>query len=237
MVPLTLLVAAGCSSQIEEPTAPESLPTSSSPTSDAIHSEDRPAYQSEAFRQYWYGGVAELTGYHLEQSRYGEIHEGEAVLVYVTEPFSASKQVKLDEPGRAEADKVSVLKLNFSKKFLTGIYPYSLMSSIFTPVQRDQYPHSLKVTTTSQEWCGHTFMQLNRREAGYAAQLYSYFESEGDRSTTVPDVLLEDELWTQLRLDPSAIPTGELRLLPSSMYLRLSHQPMEPQLYPAACGL
>lgn len=179
------------------------------------------------FGDYWYRGKAELTGYALQQSRYGEIHEGEAVLVFVTEPFSARKQVKLDQPGQAGEDKVSVLKLNYTKKFLTGIYPYSLMTSVFTPVQLEKHPQTLKLTTTSQEWCGHTFMQLNWTQGqNYDAQLFSYFESEGDVQKTVSAPLLEDELWTRLRLDPQSIPTGEVEMMPASMYLRLMHRPM-----------
>ena len=37
------------------------------------------------FNDYWYRGEAELNSYTLEQARYGEIHKGEAVLVFVTE--------------------------------------------------------------------------------------------------------------------------------------------------------
>ena len=73
------------------------------------------------FRQYWYQGKAELTRYNLEQARYGEIHKGESVLIFVTEPFLTDKQVKQERPQSGPA--VSVLKLNLTKKFFTGIYP------------------------------------------------------------------------------------------------------------------
>ena len=77
------------------------------------------------FGSYWFQGKAELTSYDLEQARYGELHKGEAVLIFVTEDFSRRKQVKLDDPAKAPADdKQPVLKLNFEKKFLSGIYPY-----------------------------------------------------------------------------------------------------------------
>ncbi|NJL73798.1 MAG: hypothetical protein HC892_00945 [Saprospiraceae bacterium] len=103
-------------------------------------------YSSEAdpFEEYWYKGLAEVNSYDLQQSRYGEMRQGEAVLVFVTEPFSASKQVKLDDPERAGNDNVSVLKTNAIRKFNTGIYDYSMMTSVFTPVQLDQFPSTLK---------------------------------------------------------------------------------------------
>jgi len=194
------------------------------PSSSGRSTSSAPVYQSKAFGDYWYSNQAELTGYTLSQSRYGEIHQGDAVLVFVTEPFSEKQQVKLDNPKAAGEDKVNVLKLNYTKKFLTGIYPYSLMTSVFTPVAVHERPYSLKVSTTSQEWCGHTFTQLNWQGPGYRVQGYSYFESEGDVETSVQPALLEDELWTRLRLDPASIPTGQVSLLPSTMYLRLLHR-------------
>lgn len=181
------------------------------------------------FNSYWYAGEAEITSYELKQARYGEIHEGEAVLVFVTEPFSRSKQVKLDDWRNETPDNVSVLKLNMTKKFLTGIYPYSMMSSIFKPVSYDKHPNLLKVTTSSQEWCGHTFMQLNLREDDYRLRGFSYFESEGDVDVAVPNALLEDEIWTQIRLNPGGLPTGKIKILPGTFYLRLRHQESKPQ--------
>ena len=52
------------------------------------------------------------------------------VLIFVTEDFSASKQVKLDRPEKVPSDAVKVLKLNATRKFNTGIYPYSILSII-----------------------------------------------------------------------------------------------------------
>ncbi len=182
------------------------------------------------FNDYWYAGDAEITSYKLEQARYGEIHSGEAVLVFVTEPFSRSKQVKLDDWRDAGEDNVSVMKLNMTKKFLTGIYPYSMMMSTFTPVSYDQYLDPFKVTTSSQEWCGHTWMQLNLDDENYRLRGFSYFESEGDVDVTVPNVLLEDELWTRLKFGPGNLPTGEIEIFPSTFYLRLRHHESKPQM-------
>lgn len=181
------------------------------------------------FNAYWYAGEAEISSYQLEQARYGETHKGEAVLVFVTEPFSRSKQVKLDDWRDTSEDNVSVLKLNTTKKFLTGIYPYSMMSSTFKPVSYDRYPKMLKVTTSSQEWCGHTFMQLNLKDDKYDLKGFSYFESEGDVEKKVPESLLEDEIWTMIRLNPGGLPQGKVKLLPGTFYLRLRHQEAKPQ--------
>ncbi len=172
---------------------------------------------------YWYQGKAELSSYMLEQARYGEVHPGEAVLIFVTEDFSRKKHVKLDRPASAD-DRVPVLKLNFTKKFNTGIYPYSMMSSVFTPMDSfEADPATLKVTTSSQEWCGHTFTQLNRTTDGYHVTELSYFEAEGDQRIELEGAIPEDGLWNHIRVAPLSLPTGRTRLIPGTMYQRLSH--------------
>ena len=182
---------------------------------------------NEQFGDYWYQGKAELTSYDLEQVRYGQKREGEAVLIFVTEDFSKSKQVKLDNPKKAGDDAEKVLKLNFTKKFNTGIYPYSIMTSIFSPVYPENDLHARKITTSVQEWCGHVFMQLNNTGTDYDLLARSYFESEGDVEMNLNKIWLEDELWTLLRLDPNQIPEGEIKLFPSTQYLRLKHKELK----------
>lgn len=179
------------------------------------------------FASYWYQRKAEITSYRLEQARYGEMHNGEAVLIFVTEDFSKTKQVKSDNPESAKNDAVNVLKMNMTKKFNTGIYPYSMMLSVFTPVQFNKYSSTLKTTASSQEWCGHTFTQLNLEEENYRAVLHSYFEKEGEQAITFPKVLLEDELWTTLRISPEKIPHGEMSMLPGFLSQRLLHTEMK----------
>ncbi len=183
--------------------------------------------KNDQFNAYWYSGKAELNSYELEQSRYGEIRNGEVVLVFVTEPFSLSKQVKLDYPQKAEKDKVSVMKLNHIRKFKTGIYDYSIMNSIFTPIDAQNHPNTLKLNTSIQEWCGHTFTQLNLEENSYHYKQLSYFESEGDTETTIAKGLLEDELFTRIRLNEGKLPLGEIDLIFSVLYSRSSHQKLQ----------
>ncbi|MFT7421050.1 MAG: hypothetical protein ACI9QN_001976, partial [Arcticibacterium sp.] len=120
----------------------------------AVKSHD----MNPAEKAYWYAGDAEITSYSLEQARYGEMHEGKAVLIFVTEPFSKKSWTKADNPKSKD---LPALKLNFTKEFSTGIYPYSLMTSTFYPV--DGSSGSLKISSSSQEWCGHTFRELKNK--------------------------------------------------------------------------
>jgi len=182
---------------------------------------------NEAFNNYWYAGKAELNSYDLQQSRYGELREGEVVLIFVTEPFSQSKQVKLDNPKAAKDDMVSVMKLNKSIKFKTGIYDYSIFSSTFSPIEIEKYPYVLKSTTSMQEWCGNSFTQLNLEKNKYILQEFSYFESEGDRERQLNAAQLEDGLFTRIRLDKGQLPEGEIMLIPSTLYNRFTHKNLE----------
>jgi hypothetical protein len=177
------------------------------------------------FNAYWYAGKAELCRYELDQGRYGEMRKGNAVLVFVTEPFSKKKQVKLDNPEANPSDVSNVLKLNFSKKFDTGIYPYSILTSSFTPV--DGSDKTLKVSCSVQEWCGHAFAQINKEKDGYRSNYFSYFESEGDQSDKISNAISEDGLWQTIRIDPTQLPLGKVAMIPSLAYLRLAHQPMK----------
>jgi len=180
------------------------------------------------FNEYWYAGKAEISSYKLDQARYGEMRKGDAVLIFVTEPFSKKKQVKLDYPSKAGDDKQTVMKLNFTKKFNTGIYPYSMMLSTFTPVDRYNYPNTVKTTMSSQEWCGQVYTQLNLDKNNYDIQSFSYFESEGDQEYSIDKVLLEDEIWNIIRLDYKSLPEGDITLLPGVFATRLKHDELKP---------
>lgn len=216
LVPLLLVGSFGCSAGESEGTNGTGSVATESDTAST------PYLGSEEFVSYWYAGVAELGRYELEQARYGEMHQGDAVLIFVTEDFLADAQVKLEsEPAGRPAP--SVLKLNMTKTFLTGVYPYSMMMSVFTPVDRASWPATLKVTTSSQEWCGHTFTQLNRLADAWRVRQFSYFEKEGDVDREVEADFLEDEVWTRLRIDPASLPLGEVTVLPGTLTARLRH--------------
>lgn len=176
---------------------------------------------SEAFKKYWYAGDAEITSYKLEQARYGEVREGKAVLIYVTESFVKEKQVKAD---RNSPDNIPVLKLNSTKKYLTGIYPYSIMNSSFYPIYDNQ--HAVKVSFSAQEWCGHVFAQLNNKEH-FEIQSNSYFESEGDTHISLDKAILENELWNKIRINPEGLPVGNLKIIPSLEHIRMSHKELK----------
>ncbi len=192
----------------------------------SIKSQSSIAPPTQQFNTQWNAGKAELSSYDLQQARYGEIRNGEAVLIFVAEDLSKDKLVKLDDPDKAK-DKIRVLKLNMTKKFLTGVYPYSMMLSVFTPVSKNGKEKTLKVNCSSQEWCGHTFSQLSLKGTGYNWQLHSYFEKEGEEEKKLDDAISEDELWNQIRINPANLPQGKITMIPGLLWQRLSHSEMK----------
>ncbi len=179
------------------------------------------------FGNYWYQGKAEVSTYNLVQERYGQLRNGYVVNIYVTEDVSKSKQVKLDNPDKSPNDKITVLKLNQIKRFETGVYDYSIMSSIFTPIELNQYPNTIKSTLTIQDWCGQTFAQSNLKGNNIQIKSMSYFEREGDSDIKINKTLTEDELWTRIRINPSSIPLGKTSILPTLLYNRFKHTPFK----------
>jgi hypothetical protein len=172
---------------------------------------------SSESRNYWYNGQAEISSYALSQARYGELRQGTAVLLYVTETFSEKSFTKADNPSNND---IPVLKLNFMKNFKTGIYPYSVMTSTFLPMKGG---NSLKATSSMQEWCGHIFFEL-KNTADYEVSLHSYFEGESFEDLKVKKVLLEDDVWTMIRLNPENLPTGKMNVIPAFSIMRFLHK-------------
>ena len=128
---------------------------------------------AEDFDSYWRDGKAELDGYHLKVSRYGEPRTGQGVMVFVTEPFSRSKFVKLDNPTANPSDLVDVLKLNMVRDFQTGIYDYNTMVSVFSDVSDFK---QVKIRFSSAEWCGNVYEELLFTKKRMEEKYFSYFE-------------------------------------------------------------
>ena len=183
------------------------------------------SYTAEQFRQYWYDMGAEISRFSLNQARYGEMHAGDAVMVFVTERMNPAIQIKADNPGPAD---IPVLKLNYARNFFTGIYPYSILTSVFAPVDADKSPLPLKISSSTQEWCGHVYTQMNLKGGQYKVTEHSYFEKEGDREFKVEEGVSEDAIWTMIRIAPNRLPQGEFRMIPGTVYARLLHRPLQP---------
>ena len=195
----------------------------------------RPAARaSDAFNARWSDGRAELSGYRATVNRYGELRPAELMLLYVTEPMSRRAWIKDD--AAAGDDRVGVIKLNASLKFQTGVYPYSVLTSVFSPVDRWRAEAfaPVKITLSVQEWCGHVFHAVWPGEDRFTAHILSYFASEGEsreETVTPAGALYEDALLIQLReLDGPFANGRDWRgaLVPSLWNARRAHRPLRP---------
>jgi hypothetical protein len=191
------------------------------------------AFADDGFWRYWSDGKAELDGYALTQPRYGQLRNGTAVMVFVTEDFSDSLRVKADPGKHPDSDIIKVLKLNFIRDFQTGIYDYNIMTSTFVGTE---FPVAapwplVKVSFSSQEWCGNVYMQWIPRGDRMLGTLHSYFDGEADASPSLPlpkDGVFEDALPILVRgLRGDWLAPGQSRTLPflrSTLRARLSHK-------------
>jgi len=188
---------------------------------------------SSAFWEHWGDGRAELSSYRMRTVHYGEPREGELVLIYVTEPHDRRTWIKDDDAS--ERHRVEVLKLNASQKFLTGIYPYSVMTSVFSPVADwgGARFRPTKITMSSQEWCGNYHQQVWPGRGEVRSLNLSYFAGEGEQISekeTPEGALYEDALLIQLReLDGPFAEGGDWEgwLVPSLWDQRRGHGALE----------
>ncbi len=68
-----------------------------------------------------------------------------------------------------------------------------------------------------QRWADHT--HLKNAETAPSPSPHA------DRTQDLDGAVTEDELWTTICLDPWSLPAGEVKLVPGTMFLRLSHRP------------
>lgn len=180
------------------------------------------------FAQHWYDGLAEVNRYALTQLRYGAHRQGEAVLIFVTETHDPNTHVKYNVP---KSPTQPVLKLNHYRRFATGMYPYTMMTSVFTPVGAASSIVPTRIAHSMQEWCGQVYMLLDRwDETSFDLTVHSYFEGESAK-TTLPAAITEDGLLNGIRINPTEFPTGTQKVIPPMHYLRFTHQPIA--AYPA----
>ena len=65
-------------------------------------------------------------------------------------------------------------------------------------------------------------MELKNREQ-FEVAINSYFEGESKADLKLDKALLEDDLWSMIRLQPDNLPQGEFQAIPGFFYLRLKH--------------
>ncbi len=203
------------------------------PLSESAAADPEATLAMGEFWQHWGDGKAEIAAYDLQHPRYGELRKGLAISIFVTENFSISKGVKTERPHQGSADVVPVVKLNLVEDFSTGVYDYNLMTSVFSSLEPSASRAAgapVKISFSSQEWCGHVYQQFRFGESTISSDSHSYFEGEEDAKTsfTYPkNGIAEDTLWHWARgFSAPFMSPGEQHkapLLSSLKTLRLKH--------------
>jgi hypothetical protein len=222
--PCILVVALACtllSSCVSTPAVPQ--PAAHNP------------YDAKFWRE-WGDGFAEISTYQLAMPRYGEMRDGESILIFVTETFSERQRVKSDPGRNPKADEFPVMKLNWQRNFQTGIYDYSEMLSSFlglAPAGGRTAGTLAKATFSRQEWCGHMFAQALFDPSRIRTSGASYFDGDSDLSQTLetrPNAMPEDALLFWARgMAPPFLQPGESQDVPFLTGLRSArdaHQPL-----------
>ncbi len=194
--------------------------------------------RKDRFTQVWHQGDAEISTYRIDEMRYGESHRGVRIMIYVVEPMCFKSHlcpydyIKPDNSAHRHKS-IQVMKLNDLRKFATGIYGYSAMTSAFSTIEAKKgVPRmaTMKVAFTAQEWCGTVYERMLRKKKTYTGMLHSYFESEGETRYSLTHnekVEAEDNLWILIReLRGGLLAPGEskkMRIIPSKWSRRKTH--------------
>ena len=180
-----------------------------------------PIRYDAAFWETWGDGFAEVSTYDLRIPRYGEMREGESILIFVSETMSERQRLKADPGKNPKADEFSVMKMNWQRNFQTGIYDYSEMLSAFlglAPMAGRPAGTLAKLSWSRQEWCGHMFQEALFDAGRIRARGMSYFDGEADLAQILdnqPGGLAEDSLlfWARQMAHPFLKP-GESKSVP-----------------------
>jgi hypothetical protein len=172
----------------------------------------------------WDDGRAEYSLYEGTIERYGSRRPLAARLIVVKEDMDIGQRVK-SEAGPVAGRTKTVLKQNYSHDFTTGTYDYHQASSTFLDRATGRLE---KLTTSSIEGCGLTFVSVRGDTKGVGRVSHSYWDGEADREevkscSDCPMVLLADALplWLR-RLDLARPQSFLVTLLPSQLSNRVA---------------
>ncbi|MGH9869479.1 MAG: hypothetical protein ACREAA_15105 [Candidatus Polarisedimenticolia bacterium] len=142
----------------------------------------------------WDDGRAEVARYEATRVVYGEPRRFETVMITVKEDLDARTAVKADPPYEGR-DLIGVLKINILSTIPAGNYDYRYMTSVF--VRREDPLTLVKLTSSSQEWCGTTFKEVVAWDGPPRLVHHSYWDGQADGTRPLPvgrEALLEEQL-------------------------------------------
>jgi hypothetical protein len=163
------------------------------------------------FQKYWKTKGIETTKFILTQD---SSTIGEATLSYTLKDFGK------DQPNGA----ISSLSSNFSQKIVQENYNYSENSTTITPLNTPLYAHALSIVSSSQSNDGTDFLSFQPEPKSYLFVGRNSVESEKEIRKITEKGNLEDEIWAKIRMNPDALPQGEIEMIPSLGYWNKVHK-------------
>jgi hypothetical protein len=76
------------------------------------------------------------------------------------------------------------------------------MTSIFAPVDVQNYPLPLKISSSTQEWCGHAYTQMNLNEKDFPHRIQQWHETYKGRIGTGAKVFTTRAIRTHTIMEP-----------------------------------
>lgn len=163
------------------------------------------------FQKYWKTQDIESTKFILKQD---SLIIGEATLSYNL------KELGKDQPNGA----ILSLSSNFSQKIIQENYNYSESSTAITPLNTPLYPHALSIVSSSQSNEGTDFLSFQPEPKSYLFVGRNSVEPEKEIRKITEKGNLEDEIWAKIRMNPDALPQGEIEMIPSLGYWNKIHE-------------
>lgn len=164
----------------------------------------RPALNEQTI---WDDGLGEISYYRAKKPIYGKQREYIRVHMLNREWFSPSAGTKTENPDAP--DRTPIFKLNIMHEVPTENYNYRYMTTLFS--ERGSL-RPLKLTSSSQEWCGITYQHLVWKDNRVEIDQFNYFEHFPRGVATVASDVWPFEsalLWVrQLVANPEAPPTA-----------------------------
>lgn len=158
----------------------------------------------------WDDGLSEMSYYEATDIIYGTQRPYTRVHLFNRQWMDPVTGVKTEPDSRGA---VPAFKFLMAEQILTENYNYRYLATVFLR-RSDLTP--LKMTSSSQEWCGQTFNHLRWTEDRLDVQSFSYFPDEGDRTyQRGADAVPFESLFVLAR---NVVATGQaqhLQLLPS----------------------
>lgn len=163
------------------------------------------------FQKYWKSQGVETTKFVLKQD---SALIGEVILSY------SLKDLDKDQPNGT----IHSLCYNSSQKIIQENYNYSENSTTLTPLNSSLYPHALSVVSSTQSNEGTDFLSFQPEAKSYLFRGRNSLEPEKEIREITEKVNLEDEIWAKIRMNPEALPQGEIQMIPSLSYWNKIHK-------------